>query len=170
MSPKVPKATSSHGDVAVAPETAGSAGASVYPRGFSLVFGGWSSSFMHYQKQEQPGGRIISFPCKPTPSCAGNTHPGSSGSCCSQVGEAGLGNLLVPLVLHEGFSERQKKQRKKESQGICKGFLLLSAPLGLAEWCLGRQPSRAVEQDGAGEVFGMQVLNLGEPRAEGPSA
>lgn len=27
-----------------------------------------------------------------------------------------------------------------------------------------------MEQDGAGEVFGMQVLNLGEPRAEGPSA
>lgn len=106
----------------MAPETAGSAGASVYPRGFSLVFGGWSSSFMHYQKQEQPGGRIISFPCKPTPSCAGNTHPGSSGSCCSQVGEAGLGNLLVPLVLHEGFSERQKKQRKKNPRGFAKVF------------------------------------------------
>lgn len=77
---------------------------------------------MHYQKQEQPGGRIISFPYKPTPSCAGNTHPGSSGSCCSQVGEAGLGNLLVPQVLHEGFSERQKKQRKKNPRGFAKVF------------------------------------------------
>uniref|UniRef100_A0A8B9CHJ4 Sodium channel protein n=1 Tax=Anser brachyrhynchus TaxID=132585 RepID=A0A8B9CHJ4_9AVES len=40
---------------------------------------------------------------------------------------------------------------------VCQGFLSLSAPLGHAEWCLGRQPSRVVWRDGA-PTKGSQTL------------